>query len=574
MSMFSTQSANGRPARDGLLERVKIDDQQIDRRDAVGLHGRAVIGIVAPRQQAPVHLRVQRLEPSIHHLGKAGQARPRRGPEDRPPPARRASRRSKPVRCRADAGRSRNRSVPSCRKPKAGRAGRVAGRSSWDARSRLARRAAHSMEISGGPGAEVIRPRRSAAGRLRYAAFMPKAQDASGTSLSMWRPDTGLDDDLAGAAGAVRRPRTGCSLRASAAAWSASKSQRSSLGSVSMHGGAALHGLVPHGRVEMEAEGEKTGRPSQLGCAGIEAVLAPQAAAVSVEAEPANVHEAETAEIAVVRGLERLGPASSLRAEGDVPRAVDEAVAEPAPQAGRGEPARRDVLDDQGRMGRRGPRGLVGGASAGSAGRPQLTIDASGCRPRARTTACRHASARRTRRRRGRPGVADDERAVGLQALVAGMRRIGQRARPHIVVGQDRREASGSVTPMPLNRASVPSPCRNSPDHGDDAVDGMEEGRRHGRAHAPHRPGGAAEGRAEARRASAGLRLTWPPSANTCPSSSSASSREPCCAPPPARRRKGPLRRARWRPAAGRPRHRPRSPRPGARRRPAGRCCA
>ncbi len=58
----------------GLLERVQIDDQEIDRRDVVGLHRSDMIRIVAARQKAPMHLWVERLESPIHHLGEAGQA--------------------------------------------------------------------------------------------------------------------------------------------------------------------------------------------------------------------------------------------------------------------------------------------------------------------------------------------------------------------------------------------------------------------------------------------------------------------------------------------------------------------
>src|SRR5213080_257949 len=44
----------------------------IDRRDAVLLECRPVAGMTAPRQQAAVHLGVQRLHPPVHHLGEPG----------------------------------------------------------------------------------------------------------------------------------------------------------------------------------------------------------------------------------------------------------------------------------------------------------------------------------------------------------------------------------------------------------------------------------------------------------------------------------------------------------------------
>ena len=62
-----------RAARNGRLERVEIDDEQVDLRDVVRQHRRLVLGIAAHRQQAAVHLGVQRLDPAIHHLGEAGE---------------------------------------------------------------------------------------------------------------------------------------------------------------------------------------------------------------------------------------------------------------------------------------------------------------------------------------------------------------------------------------------------------------------------------------------------------------------------------------------------------------------
>ncbi len=58
---------------DSCLERVEIDDEQVDRADVVLLHRRDVILVGADRQQTAVHLRVQRFHPAVHHLRKAGQ---------------------------------------------------------------------------------------------------------------------------------------------------------------------------------------------------------------------------------------------------------------------------------------------------------------------------------------------------------------------------------------------------------------------------------------------------------------------------------------------------------------------
>ena len=58
--------------RGGLRERVEVDDQEVDRRDAVLLQRRHVRRQIAPREQAAVDARVQRLHAAVEHLGKAG----------------------------------------------------------------------------------------------------------------------------------------------------------------------------------------------------------------------------------------------------------------------------------------------------------------------------------------------------------------------------------------------------------------------------------------------------------------------------------------------------------------------
>ena len=55
------------------LERVEVDHDQVDRADGVLGHGCGMLWIVAHRQQPAVDLGVQRLDPAVHHLGKAGQ---------------------------------------------------------------------------------------------------------------------------------------------------------------------------------------------------------------------------------------------------------------------------------------------------------------------------------------------------------------------------------------------------------------------------------------------------------------------------------------------------------------------
>ena len=63
----------GVAARDGLLERVEVHAHQVHLLDLL-LGGRAqVLVLVAPRQQARVQPRVQRLHAPVHHLGEAGE---------------------------------------------------------------------------------------------------------------------------------------------------------------------------------------------------------------------------------------------------------------------------------------------------------------------------------------------------------------------------------------------------------------------------------------------------------------------------------------------------------------------
>ena len=113
MSMFSMHSSKGAPCADGRLERVEVDHQQVDRRDAVRGSRRHVLGVVAHGQQAAVHLGCSVLTPAVHHLGEAGvlgdvlhgdagvlrapwPCRRSRGSRRRAPPAR-GQTRSRPV---------------------------------------------------------------------------------------------------------------------------------------------------------------------------------------------------------------------------------------------------------------------------------------------------------------------------------------------------------------------------------------------------------------------------------------------------------------------------------------------
>ena len=69
------QSLEARALRHRRLERIEADHQEIDRLDVVRHHRAGMLGIVADRQQAAMHLRMQRLDAPVHHLGEAGEIR-------------------------------------------------------------------------------------------------------------------------------------------------------------------------------------------------------------------------------------------------------------------------------------------------------------------------------------------------------------------------------------------------------------------------------------------------------------------------------------------------------------------
>ena len=73
--MFSMQVVEVGALRDGLLERIEIHHQQVDRADAVRLHRAGVVLVVADREQAAMHLRMQGLDAAVHHLREAGELR-------------------------------------------------------------------------------------------------------------------------------------------------------------------------------------------------------------------------------------------------------------------------------------------------------------------------------------------------------------------------------------------------------------------------------------------------------------------------------------------------------------------
>ena len=76
MSMFSIASSNVHAGPgDRRLERVEVDDHQVDRLDALGLQRGEVVGDVAAGEDAAVQLGVERLDPAAEDLGLAGVGR-------------------------------------------------------------------------------------------------------------------------------------------------------------------------------------------------------------------------------------------------------------------------------------------------------------------------------------------------------------------------------------------------------------------------------------------------------------------------------------------------------------------
>ena len=130
MSIFSMISSRSAPLITVCGERVEIDHDQVDRRDAVLGHRRGMLGIVAHAEQAAMDLGVERLDPPVHHFGKAGEVADVADLERRARAARRRCRRSRPARRRAAPGRRPARRGRSCRTGKSAPGGPAPGRSS------------------------------------------------------------------------------------------------------------------------------------------------------------------------------------------------------------------------------------------------------------------------------------------------------------------------------------------------------------------------------------------------------------------------------------------------------------
>ena len=72
MSIFSIVVSASAFAGDRRLKGVEIHRQQIDRRDAVAIHLRDMLGKVSPREQSAMDLRHQRFHAAIQDLREAG----------------------------------------------------------------------------------------------------------------------------------------------------------------------------------------------------------------------------------------------------------------------------------------------------------------------------------------------------------------------------------------------------------------------------------------------------------------------------------------------------------------------
>ena len=73
MSICSTHSSSLAPEFDRLAERIQVHHDQVERLDAEFLERGGVFGLAKVGEQPGVHARVQGLDATVEHLGKAGQ---------------------------------------------------------------------------------------------------------------------------------------------------------------------------------------------------------------------------------------------------------------------------------------------------------------------------------------------------------------------------------------------------------------------------------------------------------------------------------------------------------------------
>ena len=74
MSISSTSASKRVAGFDAAFTNgIQVHDDDVDQAETVRIEGREVVGSVAPRENAAVQRRVQRLHPAVHHLGETGQ---------------------------------------------------------------------------------------------------------------------------------------------------------------------------------------------------------------------------------------------------------------------------------------------------------------------------------------------------------------------------------------------------------------------------------------------------------------------------------------------------------------------
>ena len=271
-----------------------------------------------------MHFRVQRLDPAVHHLGRAGELARRRSPRGRPRPAPSWCRRSRPARRRALGERARERRpARSCRRRRAGRVrcGEVVGHGALchcerseaiplrvHRPSRLLRRAcgrARNDRITAAVHGSSPRPRR---GVRSPAAACGCSVQCTRPTLRAW-PD---DHDLDGAARAVLAAQIDAFLELEVVL------VRVEVPHVLV--GQDQHHAVPVGqarrldaRMQVEAHRELVERVAgqQPVVGRHEQILAVDPLAVGRDLDDAVMHDAEAARIAVMGDVRSMMPSSA-----------------------------------------------------------------------------------------------------------------------------------------------------------------------------------------------------------------------------------------------------------------------
>src|SRR5262245_38752749 len=72
VDLFDQRLEQCRRIRGGFAKRVQVDGDDVDQADAVARERLEMVGAIAPREDAAVQRRVQRLHPAVHHFREAG----------------------------------------------------------------------------------------------------------------------------------------------------------------------------------------------------------------------------------------------------------------------------------------------------------------------------------------------------------------------------------------------------------------------------------------------------------------------------------------------------------------------